>query len=99
VPDLWELVDLHIDEIDRLFEATGAEWFERQPAPAMRPRRAEEEPGQEEPGQEEPGQADREEDRQEAGDEDDLGGLSAARISSGASQRQEWRHGFRSAAR
>ncbi len=26
VPDLWELVDLHVDEIDRLFEATGAEW-------------------------------------------------------------------------
>ena len=26
VPDLWKMVDLHIDEIDRLFEATGAEW-------------------------------------------------------------------------
>ena len=26
VPDLWHLVDLHIEEIDRLFEATGAEW-------------------------------------------------------------------------
>jgi diacylglycerol O-acyltransferase / wax synthase len=25
VPDLWDLVDLHIAEIDRLFEATGAE--------------------------------------------------------------------------
>jgi WS/DGAT/MGAT family acyltransferase len=36
VPDLWELVDLHIAEIGRLFEATGAEWAERQPAPAMR---------------------------------------------------------------
>jgi diacylglycerol O-acyltransferase / wax synthase len=24
VPDLWDLVDLHVDEIDRLFEATGA---------------------------------------------------------------------------
>ncbi|HSL73879.1 MAG TPA: wax ester/triacylglycerol synthase family O-acyltransferase [Ilumatobacteraceae bacterium] len=36
VPDLWDLVDLHIDEIDRLFEATGAERFEQQPAPSMR---------------------------------------------------------------
>ena len=36
VPDLWDLVDLHIDEIAVLFEATGAEWFEAQPAPAMR---------------------------------------------------------------
>ena len=26
VPDLWDMVDLHIDEIDVLFEATGAEW-------------------------------------------------------------------------
>ncbi len=33
VPDLWDLVDLHIDEIGRLFEATGAEWAEPQPAP------------------------------------------------------------------
>lgn len=30
VPDLWDLVDLHIAEIDRLFEATGAE---RKPEP------------------------------------------------------------------
>jgi diacylglycerol O-acyltransferase / wax synthase len=36
VPDLWDLVDLHIDEIDQLFEATGAERFEQQPAPSMR---------------------------------------------------------------
>ncbi len=36
VPDLWDLVDLHIDEVERLFEATGAEWAEPQPAPAMR---------------------------------------------------------------
>ena len=36
VPDLWDLVDLHIDEIAVLFEATGAEWAEPQPAPAMR---------------------------------------------------------------
>jgi diacylglycerol O-acyltransferase / wax synthase len=28
VPDLWHLVDLHIEEIHRLFEATGAEWAE-----------------------------------------------------------------------
>ena len=34
VPDLWDLVDLHIDEIDVLFEATGAEWAEPpEPAP------------------------------------------------------------------
>jgi hypothetical protein len=36
IPDLWELVDLHIDEIARLFEATGATWVEQPPTPAMR---------------------------------------------------------------
>jgi hypothetical protein len=36
VPDLWDLVDLHIDEIGVLFEATGAEWAEPQEAPSMR---------------------------------------------------------------
>jgi len=36
VPDLWDMVDMHIDEIGRLFEATGAEWAEPQPPPAMR---------------------------------------------------------------
>ncbi len=36
VPDLWHLVDLHIAEIERLFDATGAEWAERQPPPARR---------------------------------------------------------------
>ncbi len=36
VPDLWHLVDLHIDEIGRLFEATGAEWAVPQSPPAMR---------------------------------------------------------------
>ena len=36
IPDLWHLVDLHIDEIERLFEATGAEWAVPQPPPAMR---------------------------------------------------------------
>lgn len=36
VPDLWDLVDLHIDEIAVLFEATGAERFEEQARPAMR---------------------------------------------------------------
>jgi hypothetical protein len=36
VPDLWDMVDMHIDEIGRLFEATGAEWAEEQPPPAMR---------------------------------------------------------------
>ena len=36
VPDLWDMVDMHIDEIARLFEATGAEWVEPQRAPSMR---------------------------------------------------------------
>ncbi len=36
IPDLWHLVDLHIDEVARLFEATGAEWADPQPPPAMR---------------------------------------------------------------
>ena len=26
VPDVWDLADMHIDEIGRLFEASGAEW-------------------------------------------------------------------------
>lgn len=36
VPDLWHLVDLHIDEIARLFEATGAEWAVPPAPPSMR---------------------------------------------------------------
>ncbi len=36
IPDLWHLVDLHIAEIERLFEVTGAEWAVPQPPPAMR---------------------------------------------------------------
>jgi WS/DGAT/MGAT family acyltransferase len=28
VPDLWDLADMHVAEISRLFEATGAEWAE-----------------------------------------------------------------------
>lgn len=36
VPDVWHLVDLHIEEIARLFEATGAEWAVPQSPPAMR---------------------------------------------------------------
>lgn len=36
VPDLWELVDLHVDEIARLFEASGAEWAEPQSDPDPR---------------------------------------------------------------
>jgi hypothetical protein len=36
VPDLWEMVDLHIDEVARLFEASGAEWAVPQHAPARR---------------------------------------------------------------
>ena len=36
VPDLWDMVDMHIDEIARLFEATGATWVEPQLGPSMR---------------------------------------------------------------
>lgn len=36
VPDLWDLVDMHVDEIARLFEATGAEWAEPQAPASMR---------------------------------------------------------------
>jgi len=39
VPDLWDLTDLHIAEIERLFEATGAEWAEPPQAPAPRAHR------------------------------------------------------------
>jgi WS/DGAT/MGAT family acyltransferase len=36
VPDLWDLVDLHIAEIDRLFEASGAAYAVPPPPPPMR---------------------------------------------------------------
>jgi diacylglycerol O-acyltransferase len=36
IPDLWDMVDMHVDEVARLFEATGAEWAEPQPPPSMR---------------------------------------------------------------
>ena len=36
VPDLWHLADLHIAEIDRLFEACGAEYVVEPPPPPMR---------------------------------------------------------------
>jgi WS/DGAT/MGAT family acyltransferase len=36
VPDLWELVDLHVDEIAKLFEATGATWAEAPSGPSLR---------------------------------------------------------------
>jgi WS/DGAT/MGAT family acyltransferase len=36
VPDLWHLVDLHIAEIERMFEVTGAEWAVPQTPPPMR---------------------------------------------------------------
>lgn len=39
VPDVWDLADMHIDEIGRLMEASGAEWAEEpQPAPPRRNR-------------------------------------------------------------
>jgi diacylglycerol O-acyltransferase / wax synthase len=37
VPDVWNLADMHVDEIERLFAATGVEWAEP-PQPAH-PRR------------------------------------------------------------
>jgi WS/DGAT/MGAT family acyltransferase len=37
VPDVWDLADMHIDEIGRLFEASGAEWV--QPPQPPHPRR------------------------------------------------------------
>jgi diacylglycerol O-acyltransferase / wax synthase len=37
VPDVWDLADMHIDEIGRLFEASGAEWA--QPPQPPHPRR------------------------------------------------------------
>ncbi len=37
IPDLWEMADLHVAEIARLFEATGATWAAPQaPAPMRR---------------------------------------------------------------
>jgi diacylglycerol O-acyltransferase / wax synthase len=36
VPDLWHMADLHIAEVERLFEATGAKWAVPQPPPPMR---------------------------------------------------------------
>jgi len=33
VPDVWDLADMHVDEIERLFAATGAQWAEP-PQPA-----------------------------------------------------------------
>ena len=37
VPDVWDLADMHIAEITRLFDATGAEWA--QPPQSAFPRR------------------------------------------------------------
>ncbi len=36
VPDVWDMADMCIAEIGRLFEATGTEWAVPQPAPPMR---------------------------------------------------------------
>jgi diacylglycerol O-acyltransferase len=33
VPDVWDLADMHVDEIERMFAASGAEWAEP-PRPA-----------------------------------------------------------------
>jgi hypothetical protein len=39
VPDVWDLADMHVDEIDRSFEASGAEWVQPSQAPHPRSRR------------------------------------------------------------
>ena len=36
VPDVWDLADMHVDEIERLFAASGAEWAEPQLPPDPR---------------------------------------------------------------
>ncbi len=37
IPDLWDMADLHVAEVERLFEATGATWVvAQQPAPMRR---------------------------------------------------------------
>ncbi|MDO8364905.1 MAG: wax ester/triacylglycerol synthase family O-acyltransferase [Actinomycetota bacterium] len=36
VPDVWDMADMHIAEIDRLFQATGQPWAVPQPPPPMR---------------------------------------------------------------
>jgi diacylglycerol O-acyltransferase len=37
VPDLWDMADLHVAEVERLFEATGAQWaVPPKPAPPRR---------------------------------------------------------------
>ena len=36
VPDVWDMADLHIAEIGKLFEAVGLPWAVPQPAPSMR---------------------------------------------------------------
>ena len=36
VPDLWDMADMHIAEIGRLFDAVGQPWAVPQPAPLMR---------------------------------------------------------------
>jgi diacylglycerol O-acyltransferase / wax synthase len=37
IPDVWDLADMHVAEITRLFNATGAEWA--QPPQPAHPRR------------------------------------------------------------
>jgi hypothetical protein len=37
VPDVWDLADMHVDEIERLFAASGADWAD--PAEPAAPRR------------------------------------------------------------
>ena len=38
VPDVWDLADMHIDEIGRLFEASGAQWAQHPQPPHPRRR-------------------------------------------------------------
>jgi hypothetical protein len=38
VPDVWDLTDMHVAEIARLFEATGAQWVQPPQPASPRPR-------------------------------------------------------------
>ena len=70
VPDLWDLADMHIDEIGRLFDATGATWVEPQAGTVDAPRRRWREAGRAAHGDEGRGEEDR---REEVGGQEGTG--------------------------